>query len=62
MQDLPKPDDLASLVAEFLRAEIMPVTKGAQNFQLRVAINALDLVARQVGGATAGDAAEQVRG
>ena len=61
MQDLPKPADLVSLVAEFLRAEIMPVTKGAQNFQLRVAINALDLAARQVRDEGAGDAAEHER-
>lgn len=61
MQDLPKPADLVALVAEFLRAEIMPVTKGAQNFQLRVAINALDLVAREVRGAAASDAAERER-
>ena len=61
MQDLPKPADLVSLVADFLRTEIMPVTKGAQNFQLRVAINALDLAAREVGGAAASDAAERAR-
>lgn len=61
MQDLPKPGDLVSLVADFLRAEIMPVTKGAQNFQLRVAINALDLAARQARDEGAGDAAEQAR-
>lgn len=61
MQDLPRPSDLVSLVADFLRAEIMPVTKGAQNFQLRVAINALDLAARQVRDEAAGDAAEQAR-
>lgn len=59
MQDLPKPADLVSLVAGFLRAEIMPVTKGAQNFQLRVAINALDLAAREVRGAADSDAAER---
>ena len=61
MQDLPEPSALVALVAEFLRAEIMPVTKGAQNFQLRVAINALDLAARQVRGAAASDAAERER-
>ena len=48
MQDLPAPADLVALAAEFLRAEIMPITQGAQNFQLRVAINALDLAARQL--------------
>ena len=61
MQDLPKPADLVSLVADFLRAEIMPVTKGAQNFQLRVAINALDLAARETRDAAASDAAEHER-
>lgn len=61
MQDLPKSADLVSLVADFLRAEIMPVTKGAQNFQLRVAINALDLAAREVRGAADSDASERAR-
>ena len=59
MQDLPGPADLVALAADFLRAEIMPSTQGAQNFQLRVAINALDLVARQL--RDAGNCAEQQR-
>ena len=61
MQDLPRPADLVSLVADFLRTELMPVTKGAQNFQLRVAINALELSARQMRGGAASEAAEHAR-
>lgn len=61
MQDRPLPVDLVSLAARFLREEVMPVTKGATNFQLRVAINALDIVARELRGAGETDVAEQAR-
>lgn len=61
MQDLPGPVDLVSLVASFLRDEVMPVVKGSTNFQLRVAINALDLAARELRLATGADAAEHAR-
>ena len=48
MQDLPSPATLLALVAQFLREDIMPDVVGAKNFQLRVAINALDLSVRQM--------------
>ena len=58
MQDLPRPETLLAAVAAFLRAEIAPQIKGAANFQLRVAMNALELVARQLVLAPGSDAAE----
>ena len=58
MQDLPRPETLVAAVAAFLRAEIAPQIKGAANFQLRVAMNALELVARQLVLAPGSDAAE----
>jgi hypothetical protein len=58
VQDLPRPETLVAAVAAFLRAEIAPHIKGAANFQLRVAINALDLVARQLVLTPDSDAAE----
>ena len=56
MQDLPAPSDLVALAAAFLREEIMPELSGAKQFQLRVAINALDLCTRQL--RTAADMAQ----
>ena len=58
MQDLPRPETLLAAVAAFLRAEIAPHINGAANFQLRIAINALELVARQLVLAPGSDAAE----
>ena len=59
MQDLPRPETLVAAVAAFLRAEIAPQIKGGANFQLRVAVNALELVTRQLVLAPGNDAAEQ---
>lgn len=61
MQDLPQPDLLVALVADFLRTEILPNTRGAQGFQLRVAVNALDLSVRQMRGAWQTNAQEYER-
>ena len=61
MQDEPTPTELIKAVADFLRNEITPAIKGHNAFKLRVGINALDLVARQLTLADDGDAAEQVR-
>ena len=61
MQDLPSPVELVSLAAAFLRDEVMPVTHGATNFQLRVCANALDIVVRQLRGAEETDTAERDR-
>ena len=48
MQDEPTPTELIKAVADFLRTEIVPAIKGHNAFTLRVGINALDLVARQL--------------
>jgi len=52
---------LIKAVADFLRNEITPAIKGHNAFKLRVGINALDLVTRQLTLAENGDTAEQVR-
>jgi hypothetical protein len=61
MQDEPTPAELIKAVAEFLRNEIMPEIKGHNAFKLRVGINALDLVTRQLALEQHGDTAEAVR-
>ena len=61
MQDEPTPTELIKAVADFLRNEITPVIKGHNAFKLRVGINALDLVTRQLALEQVGDAAEAVR-
>lgn len=48
MQDEPRPDELVKAVADFLRDDIAPQITGHAGFKLRVAINALDLVTRQL--------------
>ena len=61
MQDEPAPNELIKAVAEFLRNEITPEIKGHNAFKLRVGINALDLVTRQLALESGGDAAEAAR-
>ncbi|MGY4161693.1 hypothetical protein ACVINW_007535 [Bradyrhizobium sp. USDA 4461] len=61
MQDEPTPTELIKAVADFLRNEIAPAIKGHNGFKLRVGINALDLVTRQLALAEAGDATEAAR-
>ena len=61
MQDEPTPTELIKAVADFLRNEIAPVIKGHNAFKLRVGINALDLVTRQLALENEGDAAEARR-
>ena len=58
MQDEPTPTELIKAVADFLRNEIVPEIKGHNAFKLRVGINALDLVTRQLALAEESDAAE----
>jgi hypothetical protein len=48
MQDEPTPSELIKAVADFLRNDITPQLGGHSAFKLRVAINALDLVTRQL--------------
>jgi len=61
VQDEPTPTELIKAVADFLRNEITPAIKGHNAFKLRVGINALDLVTRQLSLADASDAAEAAR-
>ncbi len=61
MQDEPTPEELTRAVADFLRNDIAPVIGGHNAFKLRVAINALDLVTRQLRLEEASDAAEVAR-
>jgi Domain of unknown function (DUF6285) len=61
MQDEPTPTELTKAVADFLRNDIAPVTSGHNAFKLRVAINMLDLVTRQLTLEEGSDAAEAVR-
>jgi hypothetical protein len=61
MQDEPTPTELLRAVADFLRNEITPTIKGHNAFKLRVGINALDLVTRQLTLADDGDTAEHSR-
>jgi len=61
VQDEPTPTELIKAVADFLRNEITPVIKGHNAFKLRVAINGLDLVTRQLALEGDSDAAEAAR-
>jgi hypothetical protein len=61
MQDEPTPTELTKAVADFLRNEITPAISGHNAFKLRVAINALDLVTRQLALEQRGDVAEAAR-
>ena len=64
MQDEPIPTELIKAVADFLRNDIAPVISGHNAFKLRVAVNALDLVTRQLtleAGSVAAEAARLAR-
>jgi hypothetical protein len=61
MQDEPTPIELIKAVSDFLRSEIAPAISGHNAFKLRVSINALNLVTRQLALEQASDAAEAAR-
>jgi hypothetical protein len=61
MQDEPTPEELISAVADFLRNDIAPAISGHNAFKLRVSINALDLVMRQLKLEPGSDATEAAR-
>lgn len=61
MQDEPTPIELTKAVADFLRNDITPLISGHQAFKLRVAINILDLVTRQLTREEGSDAKEAER-
>jgi len=58
MQDEPKPTEILTAVARFLRDTVVPQATPLVAFQARVAANAVDLCARQIALAPASDAAE----
>jgi Domain of unknown function (DUF6285) len=61
MQDEPTPIELIKAVADFLRNDIAPKVEGHAAFKLRVGLNALDLVVRQLTLEQAGDTVESKR-
>jgi Domain of unknown function (DUF6285) len=61
MQDQPTPIELTKAVAQFLKNDIAPAITGHNAFKLRVAINMLDLVARQLTLEEGGNATEAAR-
>ena len=61
MQDEPTPIELTRAVSDFLRNDITPLISGHQAFKLRVAINILDLVTRQLTREAGNDAKEVER-
>src|SRR5258708_34959901 len=61
MQDEPTPTELIKAVADFLRNDLAPEISGHNAFKLRVSINALDLVTRQLALEQGSDAAELAR-
>jgi hypothetical protein len=61
MQDEPTSTELIKAVADFLRSEIVPRIAGHAAFKLRVSINALDLVMRQLALQQDSDAVEVAR-
>ncbi|MGL5167123.1 MAG: DUF6285 domain-containing protein [Afipia sp.] len=61
MQDHPTPVELINAVTEFLRTDVAPQLSAHGAFKLRVAVNALDLVARQMTRAAYSDATEAER-
>jgi Domain of unknown function (DUF6285) len=61
MQDEPTPEELIKAVADFLRTDIAPQLSGHDAFRLRVSINALDLVTRQLALEQGSNATETAR-
>jgi hypothetical protein len=61
VQDRPNPIELVKAVANFLRATVLPQSTGRVAFEIRVAISALELVARQSACAGEADCAERRR-
>jgi Domain of unknown function (DUF6285) len=61
MQDEPTPTELVKAVADFLRNDIAPLLSGHDAFKLRVGINALDVVVRQLTQAAPAESAELAR-
>jgi hypothetical protein len=61
MQDRPSPVELVKAVASLLQTMVLPQSTGRLAFEIRVAINALELVARQLAYADEAHRAEHQR-
>jgi hypothetical protein len=61
MQDPPAAADILSATITFLRTDALPKMEGRDLFQMRVAINALEMVRRELLLSPAADAAERER-
>ena len=61
MQDDPKPVEILSAVARFLKDTVAAETTGHTSFNARVAANALEMMRRQLELAPAAETAEHVR-
>lgn len=61
MQDQPHPSEVLGAVAEFLRSTVIPKADPLVAFQTRVAVNALEMMGRQLDLAPAAEAAELER-
>ncbi|QUD87576.1 DUF6285 domain-containing protein [Phenylobacterium montanum] len=61
MQDQPHPSEVIGAVAEFLRNTVIPKADPLTAFQTRVAVNALEMMRRQLDLAPAAEAAELER-
>ena len=61
MQDLPTAAELVEAVREFLEAEIFPEVEGRKHFHMRVAVNVLAIVQRELEDGPKADARERRR-
>ena len=61
MEDTPSSEELVGAVRDFLRDEVMPELSGRKSFHVRVAVNALGIVERQLQLGIAQEAAERER-
>jgi hypothetical protein len=61
MQDQPTPAEILPPIVAFLKGDVLPKLSGRDLFQLRVAINALELIGRELALAPTSDAAELAR-
>ena len=61
MTPYPPATDLLASVSHFLRDELLPSLQGAQAFNLRVGINAIDLIRRELMQQTTADERERGR-
>lgn len=48
MQDRPRVDELIEAVEDFLRGEVLPRSEGRSRYHLRVALNLLNIVRREL--------------